>query len=166
MSNDCNLCELKIPSESPEMAVFNVFNNFIEQLVECADENWCPSHVEMIKRLILSVLSGVDYAEVDEHMICDFFEQYCSDEKNLNHAFHENNGEWISIMEQLPPTETYILLSFSNFSVPIIGRYEEDDNGNGNFYAGDEDETLLSQDMYVNAWQPLPEPYSELITGV
>ena len=90
MSNDCNLCELKIPSESPEMAVFNVFNNFIEQLVECADENWCPSHVEMIKRLILSVLSGVDYAEVDEHMICDFFEQYCSDEKNLNHAFHEN----------------------------------------------------------------------------
>ena len=73
----------------------------------------------------------------------------------------EYNNGWIPIEQELPPQDTYILLSFFNFSLPVIGRYEEDEEGNGNFYAGDEDETLLSQDMYVNAWQPLPEPYSD-----
>lgn len=67
-----------------------------------------------------------------------------------------NNG-WIS-SSKLPKTGEYVLLSFENFSVPMVGRYEEDDKG-GAFYIGDEDETCVSQDMYVNAWQPLPEPY-------
>ena len=53
----------------------------------------------------------------------------------------------------------YILLSFENFSIPEIGRYEEDAEGNGAYYIGDEDESCLSQDMIVNAWMPLPEPY-------
>ena len=73
----------------------------------------------------------------------------------------EYNGGWIPIEQELPPQDTYILLSFCNFSLPVIGRYEEDEEGNGNFYAGDEDETLLSQDMYVNAWQSLPEPFKD-----
>ena len=67
---------------------------------------------------------------------------------------------WIPCEDKYPDTDKYILLSFSNFSIPIIGRYEEDENG-GAFYAGDEDETLVSQDMFVNAWTPLPKPYRE-----
>ena len=31
----------------------------------------------------------------------------------------------------------------------------------GAWFAGDEDEPLVSQDMFVNAWMPLPEPYRE-----
>ena len=70
-----------------------------------------------------------------------------------------NNQQWIPVEQRLPSNDGYILLSFSNFSVPAIGRYEGDNDIGGNFYIGDEDATCLSQDMYVNAWQPLPQPY-------
>ena len=68
---------------------------------------------------------------------------------------------WIPVEERLPEDDIYILLSFSNFSLPLIGRYEADNDGGGAFYLGDNDEgdTCLSVDLYVNAWQPLPEPY-------
>ena len=68
--------------------------------------------------------------------------------------------QWIPVTEQLPEPETYVLVSFSNFSLPIIGRYAENEEG-GAWFAGDEDEPLVSQDMFVNAWMPLPEPYRE-----
>lgn len=69
-----------------------------------------------------------------------------------------SNMNWIPVEEKYPDTDNYILLSLSNFSIPIVGRYEEDEDG-GAFYAGDEDETLVSQDMFVNAWMPLVKPY-------
>ena len=72
-------------------------------------------------------------------------------------AAEYNNG-WIPVSERLPETDKYILLSFSNFSIPCVGRYNEDENG-GAFYIGDEDETCVSQYLFVNAWQPLPAPY-------
>lgn len=68
--------------------------------------------------------------------------------------------QWIPATEQLPEPETYVLVSFSNFSLPIIGRYDENEEG-GVWFAGDEDEPLVSQDMFVNAWMPLPEVYRE-----
>ena len=43
-------------------------------------------------------------------------------------------------------------------SMGLIIRYEEDENG-GAFYVGDDDETCVSQDMFVNAWMNLPAPY-------
>ena len=78
-------------------------------------------------------------------------------------AIAELQGErekhrWIPVTERLPETGDYVLLSFSNFSVPAIGRYDEDEEG-GAFFIGDETESLVSQDMFVNAWMPLPEPY-------
>ena len=69
----------------------------------------------------------------------------------------ESNG-WIPVDEELPKTDKYILLSFSNFSIPCVGRYEEDENG-GAFYVGDDYETCVSQGMFVNAWMNLPAPY-------
>ncbi len=66
--------------------------------------------------------------------------------------------EWVDIDVELPKEDKYILLSFSNFNLPVIGRYEEDENG-GAFYIGDELETCVSQDLIVNAWMPLPDSY-------
>ena len=73
---------------------------------------------------------------------------------------HMNDG-WIPVEERLPEDDKYILLSFSNFSLLIVGRYERDEDGSGAFYLGDCDEqdTCIANDLYVNAWQPLPEPY-------
>lgn len=67
-------------------------------------------------------------------------------------------GFWIPVTERFPESGDYVLLSFSNFTLPQVGRYEEDEKG-GAFFAGDETESLVSQDMYVNAWMPLPKPY-------
>jgi len=59
-----------------------------------------------------------------------------------------------------PKTDEYIYISLSNFTIPIIGRYETDKEG-GAFYCGDETETLSSQGMIVNAWMPLISSYRE-----
>jgi hypothetical protein len=69
-------------------------------------------------------------------------------------------GEWIPADEP-PKTDTYILLSFDNFSIADIGRYEVDQDGNGAYYPGDDDKSYSSYGLFVNAWQPLPEPYKE-----
>jgi len=68
---------------------------------------------------------------------------------------------WISVDEQLPNSDRYILISFFNYSLPAIGRYEEDDEGGGNFYEGDEERSCLSYGLHVSAWQDLPEQYKE-----
>ena len=70
----------------------------------------------------------------------------------------EYDNGWIPISDRFPENDKYILLSFENFSVPMIGRYEGYESG-GAFYIGDEDTTCSKQDLFVNAWQPLPEPY-------
>ena len=49
-------------------------------------------------------------------------------------------------------------MSFENFSMPLIGRYETDETG-GAIYVGDDEESCISQDLFVNAWMLLPEPY-------
>ena len=67
---------------------------------------------------------------------------------------------WIPVTERLPETGKHVLIAFSNFTVPITGRYEEDEEG-GAFFSGDEDESLISKGLIVNAWMPLPEPYHE-----
>lgn len=71
-------------------------------------------------------------------------------------------ADWVPVEEQLPEDNRYILLSFANFSLPMVGRYETNEDGSGAFYLGDCDgeDTCVSQDLYVNAWMLLPEPYS------
>lgn len=70
-------------------------------------------------------------------------------------------NNWIPVEKRLPETDDYILLSFANFTLPAVGRYEINDSGSGAFYLGDcdEEDTCINQDLFVNAWQPLPEPY-------
>ena len=72
---------------------------------------------------------------------------------------HMNDG-WIPVEERLPEDDKYILLSFENFSLPLVWRYDEDTEG-GAFYLGDcdDEDTCISMDLLVNAWMPLAEPY-------
>ncbi len=68
--------------------------------------------------------------------------------------------DWIPVEERLPEDDNYILLSFTNFTLPAVGRYEADQEG-GAFYLGDcdEEDTCIKNDLFVNAWMPLPKPY-------
>ena len=68
--------------------------------------------------------------------------------------------DWIPVNERYPDTDGYLLMSFANFSVPLVGRYEEDEEG-GAFFVGDDEESCVSHGIIVNAWMPLPKPYEE-----
>lgn len=70
------------------------------------------------------------------------------------------NDNWIAVEEKLPENNDYILLSFDNYKIPMIGRHEDRREG-GAFYLGDctGNDTCVAQDLYVAAWRPLPEPY-------
>lgn len=77
----------------------------------------------------------------------------------INDYGSDLNNSWISVSEGFPKPGTYVLLSFENSNNLVIGRYEEDEYGGGNFYAGDDVNSLLYYEMNVNAWRELPEPY-------
>lgn len=65
---------------------------------------------------------------------------------------------WIDINDRLPEPGEYVLVSFENFTLPDIGRYEIDSDG-GAFYPADEDTSYVSFGIFVNAWMPLPKVY-------
>ena len=69
-----------------------------------------------------------------------------------------NNNGWIPVDMEVPPNDNYVLVSFDNFNLPDIARYEEDSEG-GAFYPGDEEKSYASVGLFVNAWRPLPESY-------
>ena len=104
---------------------------------------------------------------IDENGVADVYDDtydiviHCEseeDQKDAKEALKEIR-RWIPVTEKLPEPETYILVSFDNFTLPDIATYRVDDDGSGAFYPGDEDYTYLSVGFYVNAWMPLPEPY-------
>lgn len=71
-------------------------------------------------------------------------------------------SEWIPIEKKLPEVDRYgysdyILLSFSNATIPTIGMYWQDKDGGGAFHGGDDERTLASYGLFVNAWMPLPK---------
>ena len=72
------------------------------------------------------------------------------------YAALEKENEWIPVSERLPKEGEYIRISFKNFSIPVVGRYENDV-----FYDVDDDTTCVDYDLYVNAWKPLDKPYKE-----
>lgn len=73
--------------------------------------------------------------------------------------FCQKSG-WIPIEKKLPEPDKYILISFENYTMADIGRYEEDEKG-GAFYPGDEETSYSRYGIVVNAWMPLPVPYEE-----
>ena len=75
-----------------------------------------------------------------------------------NQLVEEYNNGWIPADMEVPPNNNYVLVSFENFNLPDIARYEEDSAG-GAFYPGDEEKSYASFGLFVNAWQPLPDQY-------
>ena len=56
-----------------------------------------------------------------------------------------------------PDNERNVLVSFSNFSLSILGQWRVDEDGAGCWYLGNTDETFLSEDLYVDGWWELPK---------
>ena len=63
----------------------------------------------------------------------------------------QNTVQWIPVTERLPESGKYVLMSFENFTLPAIGRYEVNDEGDGAWYLGDNDEgdTCSSMGLFV-----------------
>ena len=72
---------------------------------------------------------------------------------------------WMPIDEEVPSDEpnttTWVICSFENGDIPMIGRYITDQDSSGAFYMPSMNRTFLSIDKIVNAWMPLPESYRE-----
>ena len=89
---------------------------------------------------------------------------HCESEEEQNETVEKlkkTAKPWIPVTERLPETDDYILISFENYTLPDIGRYEIDADGNGAFYPGDEAVSYASMGIFVNAWMPLPKSYRE-----
>lgn len=73
-------------------------------------------------------------------------------------------ASWIPVDDnsEMPKDNEYVLLSFDNFSVPMVGRYERKRDGGGSFYLGDDEESCLDHTLFVNAWMPLPDCFEPL----
>lgn len=98
---------------------------------------------------------------VDDHQMVlasDVFEMIEQLKDDLEQDEKENG--WIPVGERLPDPGKYVLVSFENFTLPMIGIYTVDDDG-GTFRVDDEDDSFLEHNLYVNAWMELPERYKE-----
>jgi len=111
-----------------------------EPLTQC----YAETDIEQIKVHELAVVRDIIRKHMDNH----------SGDTN------EMVGKWIPVedTEHTPENESYVLVSFSNSSLPDIARYEENEEG-GTYYPGDDEESYLKYGLFVNAWQPLPKPY-------
>lgn len=140
----------------------NKKDELVARLAEYEDTGVTPQEIyEMKAGTVLAVLNEDGVAEVyddtyDITIHCDTEEE----QKKVCDILKRCYG-WIPVLERLPENDDYVLISFENFSMPLIGRYEIDDDGSGSWYLGDcdEDDTCISNDWFVNAWMPLPEPY-------
>ena len=76
----------------------------------------------------------------------------------------DSKASWIPVDDnsEMPKDNEYVLLSFDNFSVPMVGRYERKRDGGGSFYLGDDEESCLDHTLFVNAWMPLPDCFEPL----
>lgn len=100
--------------------------------------------------------SGVRLHGKPEQMLTDEAVEIVKQGNVVNDDYGDNR--WIDARYEVPSTNRYILLSFSNIPMPAIGRYELDENG-GAFYIEDEDESCVTFGAFVNAWMELPERY-------
>lgn len=84
-----------------------------------------------------------------------------AEQSTIYYSSAKRKSAWIPITEKAPDGNNYVLLSYENFTLPDIGRYEIAPDGGGVFYPGDCDRSCKSFGLIVNAWMPLPEPYRE-----
>lgn len=110
----------------------------------------------------MTLEEAIEHAEKEVVKLEQKCEESCAqDHRQLVSWLKQLANPWIPVTERLPETDDYILISFSNYTLPYIGRYEIDAEGNGAFYPGDEAMSYASMGIFVNAWMPLPKPYRE-----
>lgn len=66
------------------------------------------------------------------------------------------------LADEPPSNDRYILLSYENFPMVDIGRYEGDDEYGGEYFAGDDERPLAEFNIFVNAWAELPMSVKEV----
>lgn len=86
-------------------------------------------------------LSPEDVEQLDD------FEKTNTEKLLQKLAAEKYKHRWIPVEEKLPEDNNYILLSFANFSLPMVGRYERDSEG-GAFYLGDDDDIDDIEDVF------------------
>lgn len=117
----------------------------IERVGSYEDTGLTPDQIREIDRMYTDLSREVQqYREIGTVEEC-------------REAREQIGAKWIPVEECLPEDDRYILLSFSNFSGPEIGRYEVDEEG-GAFYVGDNDASCVNYGLFVNAWMQLPDP--------
>lgn len=80
----------------------------------------------------------------------DFYFVTKAGARHMESTYMIEGGGWHGLDE--PPKEgEYILVSFANYTLPDIGRYED-----GVFYPGDETKSFKEYGLIVNGWRPLP----------
>ena len=132
-------------------------------------EDWFDEGVDQGKLIAYEVVKEIIRSHMDEAKdtnvpsndeIEPVSEEFLKDCAETAARYKRNADSWIPVEKKLPEDDRYILLSFENFSLPLVGRYEENEKG-GAFYLGDcdEEDTCISNDLYVNAWTYLPERY-------
>lgn len=85
---------------------------------------------------------------------------HCESKQERDEAIRRMKGSyWIPIEEMLPDPDKLIILSFTNFTIPMLGRYTVDDEDSGTFRIGYEDASFAESNLFVNAWMKLPEPF-------
>ena len=57
-----------------------------------------------------------------------------------------------SFGDNFPDSDRLVLVNFSNFSEPMLGRWYDN-----NWHIGDMEETFLESNLYVDGWWELPE---------
>ena len=84
-------------------------------------------------------------------------------QRNRLESHTVSESGWNPVTERLPENGDYVLMSFENFSLPLVERYVDDEELGGAWYLGDwiDEYTCLANDLFVNAWMPLPKPYRE-----
>lgn len=117
-----------------------------------------------VKELLEKYIEADDKILEERDKILTFWEVIDDLQEALKQDEEENR--WIPVSERLPDPDEYILVSFENFSVPMIGKYTVDDEDNGTFRIGDEVDSFVDNDLFVNAWMPLPKPYKEETNNV
>ena len=110
------------------------------------------------------IVCGIEGDELTDLVISFDEWKYVVDVFNSELLYAPNNHMdllWHVIEEEnpdtFPKTKDYLILSFSNFTLPCIGRCEGNEDEGFTFYEGDDEKSLASYGLFVNAWMPLPE---------
>ena len=108
----------------------------------------------------MTLEEAIEHAEKEVVKLEQKCEESCAqDHRQLVSWLKQLANPWIPVTERLPETNDYILISFGNYPLSDIGRYEVDAEGSGAFYPGNKDVSYASIGVFVNAWMPLPEPW-------